>query len=256
MESLPLPVLAELLSMLPYKDLIKFERLSRTLRSKLTQNTSLIAAFINIRCEVPTHVRVVQASFTQLKGVLRTIDPSRSEGIVLQPVHYSRGMQVNNLSTGTKQCFIAALGYSSVVETHVVTSLSLYKAISSKPFTTVLFVSYDLVSSEEADEHASLFAQAQTSEAVMELERAGVVTVTACYDYEADWKALFLRSTYSDKLRPVLWVQAAANFGETITVAFSKPLLARYTYLYTANQRYGEQVHLSMRGAPMNLTSS
>lgn len=244
-----MPVLAELLAMLPYRDFVRFERVSKALRSRITQNASLPASFVNLRFDLPVGVRLLQASFVQLKRVLWTLYSS-VPGLDLTVTSYSSWLTVNQVYTsGKSRTFSCSLGDTA----HVITSLSLYQPRSNGGLTVLLLASLRQLPQSQVEEYASLFAQADNVAALSILEQAGLVRVATCFDFEQDWKCLSFQS--SSDLRPVFWLQLSPDFTETFTLDLSRPILARCLYIYPINTAR-RTLYLSARGAALNFVAS
>lgn len=249
MEVLPLPVLAELLAMLPYRDFVKFERVSKVLRKRITENASLPASFVNMRFDLPSEVRLLQTSFAQLKQVVKTLY-SKCSGLFMSQVYGSNHLQVNSHYSSSRTNMLS-VGLSLGEMACVVTSLSFYQP-RGQGLTVLVLVSLEPALQPAVEEYASLFAQANTSEAVLLLEQAGLLRVTACYDFEAAWKLLAVRGT--GNLRPVVWLQLAPDFTETVTLELSHPVLARSIYLYPIGTNRCI-AYISARGAKLEFVA-
>lgn len=249
MELLPLPVLAEMLAMLPYQDFVKFERVSKLLRSRITQNASLSASFVNLRFDLPAKVRLLQASFAQLKHVIRVLSSNWS-GLDMLVLSTSRLLTVNGaIADGNTSTFCASLGSTP----KVITSISLYRPRGAKSLTMLMLASLQQLPQPQIEEYASLFAQANNVTAVSALEQAGLMRITSCYDFEQAWKLLSFHGC--NDLRPVLWVQLSSDFTETITLDLSRPILASFLYLYPIGTGHCT-IYMSVRGAGLDFVAS
>ena len=249
MELLPLPVLAEMLAMLPYQDFVKFERVSKLLRIRIIQNASLSASFVNLRFDLPAKVRLQQASFAQLKHVIRVLSSNWS-GLDMLMVWASRLLTVNGVRAGgSTPTFCYSIGSTP----KVITSISLYRPRGSNNFTMLILASLQQLPQPQIEEYSSLFAQANNVTAVSALEQAGLMRITSCYDFEQAWKLLSFHGC--DDLRPVLWVQLSSDFTETITLDLSRPILAGFLYLYPINTD-GCAIYMSARGAELDFVAS
>ena len=249
MELLPMPVLAELMAMLPYQDFVRFERVCKALRRRITQNASFSASFVNLRFNLPADVRLLQASFAELKQVLWTLYGS-TPGLCWTVTSRSRLLTVNQVpAEGKSHTFCYSLGETA----QVITSLSLYQPRGNGGLTVLLLASLRQLPQPQVEEYASLFAQADNAAAISVLEQAGLVRVVTCFDFEQDWKCLTFQS--SSDLRPVFWLHLSPDFTETFTLDLSRPILARCLYIYPLNATC-RSLYLSARGAALNFVAS